>query len=130
MAQGLRGGPVIEESLRVCISGDVGSDCPALGPDVSTQPVHLASATAHLHQVPPATLPAAYGEGCLEFLSGLFGRGHGGGGDPGSGASPNRIQAFQRPELGVCRDQGRSQLKGGGPDQSIGRIAVLKQGTP
>jgi len=40
--------------------------------------------------------------------------------------SPHRLQILQRPQLGICSDQGRSQLQGGGPDQTIGWIAVLK----
>ena len=61
------------------------SDGPALGTDPRTQRLHLAHAAAYLHHVPPATLAAAHGEGLLALLSGLFGRGHGGGGGLGSG---------------------------------------------
>ena len=73
---GLRGGPVVHEGVGFRVSGNVLGHRFALGPDAGAQSIHGAHRTGHSHDTSATALPAAYGEGRTQLLSGLIGWGH------------------------------------------------------
>lgn len=85
IAERLRRGPVIEESLGFCTRRDAFSGSPALAVDPSAYCVHLPCGSAQVHHLASSIFAAVAGGRRLVLLGVLFGR-HGGNGDHGGEA--------------------------------------------
>ena len=92
-ADGLRGGPIVDECLGIRISRDVIGHRFALGTNAGPQGIHGTHRAAHRHDPSAATLAAANREGSFRLLNGWVGWGHDGSGSRrphGQCPNPNR----------------------------------------